>query len=324
MRMRERYPEIARILSREIETGSLPPGSFLPRRSELAGRFGVTRSTVDRAVRLLSERGLVRSRRGAGTLVAAREARYRLAVVGSHTGGHYPARGPAFSLRVEAPGQIASASDRSRLLELDGVIWHLPSEADFAWIRAHPELPQIIVNRHGEDFDYVSTDHRGALYAITGERLDRLPEARVFFLRSGGEASLVERLRLQGFLDACREREHFYEILEMPESFDRRVALLEERCTGAGPVSLVSGTLQNTGAVMAWARGRELRFGGDLWYCDFDNDYPVNIWGLRVTSFLQDYDRLARLALEHLLALIRGEASSARVLVPPVRIDGET
>lgn len=61
---------IAEELRVDITSGRFPVGGRLPTEAELAGRFGVNRHTVRRAVATLAADGLVEARRGSGTFVA--------------------------------------------------------------------------------------------------------------------------------------------------------------------------------------------------------------------------------------------------------------
>lgn len=58
------YELVSRELERQILGGQLKPGQQLPTETELAGRFGVNRSTVREGIRRLESEGLVR--RGGG------------------------------------------------------------------------------------------------------------------------------------------------------------------------------------------------------------------------------------------------------------------
>lgn len=53
-----------------IEDGEFPPNSRLPSRSQLAGFFNVAPMTVQSALRVLRESGVVISRQGVGVFVA--------------------------------------------------------------------------------------------------------------------------------------------------------------------------------------------------------------------------------------------------------------
>ncbi|WP_336486982.1 phosphonate metabolism transcriptional regulator PhnF [Methylobacterium nigriterrae] len=63
------WRQIADALAEAIGQGEFPPGSQLPTEASLAGRFGVNRHTVRRALGVLAERGLVRATQGRGTFV---------------------------------------------------------------------------------------------------------------------------------------------------------------------------------------------------------------------------------------------------------------
>ncbi|MCB6997259.1 GntR family transcriptional regulator [Alistipes communis] len=62
---------LAQRLQRRIAAGKFRTGERLPTESELMRMFGVGRSTVREAVRMLSDRGFLNVRQGAGTFVAA-------------------------------------------------------------------------------------------------------------------------------------------------------------------------------------------------------------------------------------------------------------
>ena len=63
------WRQIANAVERDIETGSLKPGDRLPTEQALAGRYGVNRHTVRRAVSVLQDSGLVNVQQGRGTFV---------------------------------------------------------------------------------------------------------------------------------------------------------------------------------------------------------------------------------------------------------------
>ena len=67
------YVQVATQLRRSIMDGSLLPGDRLPTEPEIGSLFGVSRSTVREALRMLSSQGLVETTRGVngGTFIAA-------------------------------------------------------------------------------------------------------------------------------------------------------------------------------------------------------------------------------------------------------------
>jgi GntR family transcriptional regulator len=64
------YAKVEVALTSDISTGSLPAGCQLPSEDGLIKRFGVSRTTVRKAIENLVARGLVEIRRGKGTFVA--------------------------------------------------------------------------------------------------------------------------------------------------------------------------------------------------------------------------------------------------------------
>lgn len=72
-----RYMVLAETLRAQIAQGELPVGGFLPTEHELCEKYDVSRHTVREALRLLSEEGLIKRKRGAGTQVVTREASQR-------------------------------------------------------------------------------------------------------------------------------------------------------------------------------------------------------------------------------------------------------
>lgn len=65
-----RYAQVEAILAAEIAAGELACGAQLPPEDRLTERFGVSRTTVRKAIENLIARGLVEIRRGKGTFVS--------------------------------------------------------------------------------------------------------------------------------------------------------------------------------------------------------------------------------------------------------------
>jgi GntR family transcriptional regulator len=64
------YAQVEAALTSDIAATTLPPGSQLPPEDSLTARFGVSRTTVRKAIENLVARGLVEIQRGKGTFVA--------------------------------------------------------------------------------------------------------------------------------------------------------------------------------------------------------------------------------------------------------------
>jgi DNA-binding transcriptional regulator YhcF (GntR family) len=66
------YVQVASVLRAAILTGSIPPGDRLPSGPELSQRYGVARQTVQNAIKVLRDEGLIVSRQGSGVFVRDR------------------------------------------------------------------------------------------------------------------------------------------------------------------------------------------------------------------------------------------------------------
>lgn len=69
------YQQVAGLLRGAILEKKFQPGDKLPSGPELSERFGVARQTVQQAIRLLRDEGLIVSRQGSGVFVRERTAR---------------------------------------------------------------------------------------------------------------------------------------------------------------------------------------------------------------------------------------------------------
>lgn len=66
----QRHDEIVQMIENLIRSGQLRAGERLPAERQLAESFRVSRNTVREAIKAMTEKGVVVSRRGAGTFVA--------------------------------------------------------------------------------------------------------------------------------------------------------------------------------------------------------------------------------------------------------------
>ena len=324
------YRDIAREIERRILCGIYPANSQLPSRLELMREFQVARATLDRAVQELVASRRLTSRQGSGTSVnPVSEHRRDVALIGSPLGVDEEIY-KHFNCRVFKKELLAKRSNWAMLYEYDALLWRFPNRSDLPVIEAmNGKIPQVVVNRVIPGVMCVSTDHRGAYCSITAERLGNHPDALPVFLSCGGD-TLPGQYRFEGFADACRNAGKFYELWqfspeqkfdEMVDDMTKRLQKLENR-----KVIAVSDSISLTGAFMRVAAGSSRRFGENLWYSDFDNSYPENVWGVKVTSFIQDYEALITTALEQLKQLFEngGGERSEHKLIFPLRRNGDT
>ncbi len=323
--MEQRYQTIARQIQAEIDAGTFEEGRMLPTRSALASRFKVARATIDRGVTSLVKKGVLTSTRGFGTVVATRTSVRTIGLLGNYW--FNPELPQCVRVERITFNDIRAKADRSILRKFDGLIWLCPDEQEIEWAReTPPDQPQLLINRYISGFNYVSIDHGGAIRDITARRLAECPQALPVFLAPATPNGLVWGMREQGFIEACRAASRFYEIVPFPNSFNERLEILKTKFPVPlkQPLIIVTGNLANTGAVIAWVKERGLTWKKNVFYSDFDNEYPADVWGLTVTSFVQDYRLLLNEAVDKTLELITGTRSEAQVLIQPMPIDGDT
>ena len=79
------YRQLYAELKSDIKNGKYPPGIFLPTESELEQIFGVSRTTVRRAISMLTAEGYLSVKQGRGTEVQEVSTAQRLNTISSFT-----------------------------------------------------------------------------------------------------------------------------------------------------------------------------------------------------------------------------------------------
>lgn len=82
---RPAYVQVAADLREQIEAGKLQPGQRLPAGRELAEQYGVALMTVQNAIRVLRDQGLVTSQQGRGVFVREQRPEDRSAITREHS-----------------------------------------------------------------------------------------------------------------------------------------------------------------------------------------------------------------------------------------------
>jgi GntR family transcriptional regulator len=136
-------PKYARVLSelqKRISEGTYVPGSLLPSEDQLTKEFGVSRTTVIRAVQILKQEGWVDSQQGTGRFVRGR---------------------PASAEQRARPGRLAlEASEGSdvRLVEVGHIIAPDPVAAVLNLKKNEAVLMRrTLTNRSGEPSELVTS-----------------------------------------------------------------------------------------------------------------------------------------------------------------------
>ena len=168
-------------ISDAIISGELKPGDRLPPERELADQFGVSRTVVRDAIKMLSGRGVLQVRRGAGIFVATAEetAMGRLANV----------------LPLQGAG-LRDLFDVRKVLEAQGAEWAAQRRSAH-----HVERLRSIVDdarRHAEDLNVLS-ERDAQFHVAVAEASQNLVLVRVMFtLLDLLEAARRESLSIPG------------------------------------------------------------------------------------------------------------------------------
>jgi GntR family transcriptional regulator len=118
-----RYLGIHSNLRERITSGEWPPGSPLPSQRELAGKFGVSVMTLRQALQLLTDEGLIETRHGSGTFVAAHYA-YDLGHLRSFA-GDLIAQGAKITTKLLASESVTPPADVAARLGAPGEVLRL-------------------------------------------------------------------------------------------------------------------------------------------------------------------------------------------------------
>lgn len=108
------YMRVYRELKSEIQKGTYPANGFLPRESELEAIYKVSRTTVRKAIKLLSQERILEVRQGCGTRVCGQKAKQDYNKVTSVTEslrkkGYTVTTGSMLIDVIEAAGEVAES-----------------------------------------------------------------------------------------------------------------------------------------------------------------------------------------------------------------------
>ncbi|WP_419998904.1 GntR family transcriptional regulator [Streptomyces boninensis] len=197
------YRMIQNEIQRDILSGKLKPGAWLPSESQLRERYGVSQTSVRRALQELQRLGLVERFHGRGSIVASNEIRAMSPMLG--LGRELRQRG--FAIRPELLSNAEAAADAAVAAALDieagDTVVHIERRY---WIGDDPFvfLDHYLVPQPGIDFAefageslYAFFTERGAQPTHARERVSavNLSEAEAELLRvePGAAAMLRER-----------------------------------------------------------------------------------------------------------------------------------
>lgn len=221
---------VMRFLIGEIASGKYAQGDLLPRESDLAEQFGVSRGVARECLRGLEERGLVTVRHGRGAIVASEENwdRFDPDVLAALLGG--PGAAGVLGeylecrriLEVEAAGLAAERATPEALESLSRALARMRSTAESA--RDNPAAEELY---HDADVAF----HRSVIDAAGNPVLGRMTEPIHRALSATFGALARPRLRFERGLP---EHERILDAIERQDGSGAREAMLAHLITVEG------------------------------------------------------------------------------------------
>ncbi|WP_339744709.1 histidine utilization repressor [uncultured Maricaulis sp.] len=149
------YDQIRRAILGNIRAGIWPPRHRIPAEAELAAHFGTARMTVNRALRGLTEDGLIVRRRRAGSFVAQPPSpAAMLEIVDMSTA--IPARGQVYGYQCLTDQTVAASPERAAQMQV-----------------ATGAPLQHLVCRHTADGDVIELEERWINLALLPSAADQ-------------------------------------------------------------------------------------------------------------------------------------------------------
>lgn len=269
--------QLATAIARAIDLGLLPPGTRLPAERELARALALSRTTIVAAYDRLRLSGLVRSRQGSGTRVAARRPGLSQPYLTSlESVGADPIVVPSIGSELPSVGLLTPLVDDAIELTV-GALPAAPHVAEAMDIAVREDLPRLLLDFGYDPFGLpalrvqiaahlrrlgVPTDPDQVLITSGAQQALHLVGSQ---LGGPGASVIMENPTYIGAIDAFRTTGN--RLIPVPvDPEGGRVDVMGLLAAGA-PVRMVYviPTFQNpTGSVMPEARRRELaRMAGE-------------------------------------------------------------
>ncbi len=307
-----KYEQVKQKLIAELRSGVYAPGDRIPTREELIHKFGVTRTTVNQALKELVDCGVLSTSRRGGTIVTGRALPRRIAflswlvdpnIMGS---GHDEATTAAllnpllyhsseFNLEFFDITEVDLSGEF--ICRYDCVVAVMPNDVQMAALAVHADRV-LFVNRYGDGLNFVSTAHREEEKRLVAENIRRAGKgAQAIFLSGRLDAcGFVGSERCAGFTEACSEADIPCRIAELKSvDFDGiGMELSSIDLHNAARLVVCAPSCAYTGAVINWAESCGLSFNENIFYSDFDNPNSLLNTGIAVPSAVQDYGAMGQ------------------------------
>ncbi|MET9311693.1 GntR family transcriptional regulator [Kribbella sp. NPDC003505] len=353
------YERICAHVLEQLRRGTLRPGDRVPSEMELAAQFAVSRITSKRALEVLREAGLVERVRGKGTFVVPRLPDLTELTVPLRSNPRrealsiayiVPSMSEAFGLDLLNTIEERCAEHGAHLLvrrthgrqtdeekavdslvaTVDGLIV-FPVYGDFynaSLLRQVLDgFPVVLVDRQlsGIPVSAVLTDNVAAARALTQRLLAQGHEHIAFVAPPPVNTSSIEE-RLEGFRSAFDDRGRPYELTDLRSTLPGSTTTESVRAD----MDTIRAFREQRPEVTAYfaceynlARMVDRALGGDRVVACFDSPGD-SIGGPPYLHVRQNQTEMGRLAVDLLLAQLRGEPVPTLSYVPFELIDAET
>lgn len=310
----KKYLQIKERILSEIRTGGLKPGDQLPVREDLIKRFQVTRATLSKALDELKKENWLVAYRNRGTFVSEPPSIKRIALISKLQVDNQPMAKVRHAHQMEALSHVVLSSSKYKidlfdttiimtrmddLSAYDVIVWLHPGNHEIDQLRRY-QHKSLLVNRYVDDFNYVSTNHRQALFDMTDHFINQNGTSLNLIYLDLSEDNFVTRERRKGFIEACEKNAQFYRTHPIRNnSFNEKVSSLMELELPMNKRNvIISPSQMFTGAVLHMAYLRDFRIGRDFHYSDFDNATSLELSGVPIPSVLQDYEKMGTVVVE--------------------------
>lgn len=324
-----KYEKVKAFILADIRAGVYCAGERIPTREQLVEKYLVTRTTIGQALKILVSAGVLATSKRGGTVVTGKRMPLNVALISTLRASSADIIRESESVGIFKPLLEAasefnldfidikklSSDDFNCCTKYDCMVWVMPPD-DF--LNKLPEYKNktIVINRYNKELNFISTNHRQAIYDMTEYNLEKAGEdCQVFFLDSSEHDDFIYRERREGFVDACQKASKFYRICDfsVPDYESMLDVLMDLEYDKDKNILIVSPCLAYTGAVLQMAQRRGLEFNKNFFYSDFDNQHSLRNTGIKILSAIQDYDTMGR---EIVKALRKFGEEKIQVFVP--------
>lgn len=287
--MSDKTRQVENMLLEQIISGEFLEGDPIPSRAQLMRRCDCSRTTIERAIRSLSEYGYLAGRKGSGTYVRCRNPEYEIRELRIVTGNDQLFSDSVFAellLNKEAVGLPVIWFDVHRIRENierltapgGAIVWAFPDMTDLwllKFIQNH-SIPLLLLNRHYEGFNAIKTDVTTSIregltwLMIESGRELAFMAARPTWTRPFQQERVIAAFEAALMLDARFKPDHLllYECYDIP----RAIAEAEKKMFKAGkpPKGILVLTREFALSLVVCAQSHNLKPGRDYKMLVFD------------------------------------------------------